>query len=808
MRGQIQRGRGDCFCTAQKLAQHPWLRLPVLDYICAMQFRSSTTLSRPLRLLAAGALFIALVLSSACEPSDPLAKIRQQQIAGQFAPTVEPLRALLKDQPENPEANYLYGRALSMTKGSNLAIWSLRKAMKDPEWKVPAARQLAFMALIAGDFNEVVRITEQILEDEPENVKALLMRANAYAHWKKAPDLALADAKRVLEIDPDAVEAYEPLILGLLDLERLDEAAQMLAEAGERVRELGTTDSVLAWHCATTSVFQQERGEIAAARENWNSCLEAYPSDLDVVTSAMAFYDSQGEPDRSLEILRAAVDMTPASRAFRVTLAERLSASGDAAGAESVLLEAANSNIPEVAANGWMDVAKLRRGLGEHVTASDAWNRALELAREAGDPNPQLLFEQADALVLAGRFDRALEAAENLPVPVHGHLIRARVAQERAQPALALSEFDAALRLWPDNPWARYYAALAAEELGDFGRALEEYRYSVRISPEATDARARGAALLYAEGKPSFALQMLRTGGSGEAPPEIEGQLLFLHLQGLRSDSVAISDQLLRLEGSHPESAGKGLAAAAEGLARRSSPAIALSMLASAPDIDYSEPRYAPALRLLVEFSHQAGQPTSANEALQKILEVRSDSAVFREIQARQLELSGASSESVRAAYSRALELDPANALALAGLGRLTAPNDPSAALGYYDRAVAADPSLPDASLQSARILAQLGRSAEAAARLDALLRLHPFEADAAMERVGLDLADDSVTDGTLERARRAVRFGGGAEALELLSQVFAARGDAELAAHTSERALEVRAARAAREQPEKALTD
>jgi tetratricopeptide (TPR) repeat protein len=773
----------------------------VLDYIYAMKFRSATTLPRPFRPLAASALLIALALSSACEPSDPLAEIRQQQTAGQFAPTVEPLRELLKDQPENPEANYLYGRALSMTKGSNLAIWSLRKAMRDPEWKILAARQLAFMALAAGDFNEVIRITDQILEDEPENVKALLMRANAYAHWKKAPDLALADAKRVLEIDPDAVEAYEPLILGLLDTEQYEEASKMLAEAGERVLELGTTKSVLAWHCATTSVFEQELGEVDKARENWGACLEAYPNNIDVVTSAIKFFDSQGESARSLGILRAALESAPASRNFRVSLAQRLVASGDRAGAESVLLDATQSDMPEVAAAGWIDLAKMRLGLEEYQASSDAWDRALEFAREAGDPSPQLLFEHADALVLAGRFERALEAAENLPVPVHGHLIRARVAQERAQPAVALEEFDEALRLWPDNPWARYYAALAAEELGDFGRALEEYRYSVRIEAEATDARSRGAALLFAEGKPSFALQMLHMGGSGAAPPELEGQLLFLYFQGLRNDSTAIQDQLARLEQSYPASVGKGLAAAAEGLALRTNPAVAVGMLASAPGVNYSEPRFAPALRLLIEFSHQANEATNSSEALQKILEVRPDSAVFQEIYARDLELSGASPELVRAAYSDALALDPANALALASLGRLTAPSDPLAALGFYDRAVAADPSLHETAVNAAKLLAQLGESAEAAARLDALLREHPFEAEAAMERVVLDLTDHSVTDSTLERARRAARFGGGAKAFGLLSQVHAARGDAELAAQASERALVIQAAEAAREQ-------
>ena len=196
--------------------------------------------------------------------------------------------------------------------------------MKDPEWLVPAGLQLAFLALGARDFNEVVEITGRILEREPENVSALLMRANAYAHWKKDPELALADANRALELDPDTLEAFEPRILALLDLGRLEEASEALAEAGRRLVELEAARTVLAWHCSTTAAFEQESGDLERARETWIACLDAHPTDLEVLSSAMSFYDAQGEPDRSLEVLRAALAGAPASRFLRVALSQRL----------------------------------------------------------------------------------------------------------------------------------------------------------------------------------------------------------------------------------------------------------------------------------------------------------------------------------------------------------------------------------------------------------------------------------------------------------------------------------------------------
>ena len=72
-------------------------------------------------------------------------------------------------------------------------------------------------------------------------------------------------------------------------------------------------------------------------------------------------------------------------------------------------------------------------------------------------------------------------------------------------------------------------AALAAEKLGDFDRALEEYRYSIRISVGATDARTRAARLLIAQGQDLRAYQLLFL-EAGNAPLESEGELLSMYL--------------------------------------------------------------------------------------------------------------------------------------------------------------------------------------------------------------------------------------------------------------------------------------
>jgi len=729
---------------------------------------------------------VGLVLAG-CDQGKSLEAVRQQQAVGDYEGTLEPLRELLEERPDDPELNFLYGRALSFIQ-PNLAVWSLRKAMEDPEWLVRAGSQLAFVALSGGDFNEVEKITARILEREPDNIPVLLIQANAYAHSKLEPERAKAIVKHVLELEPNTPEAYEPLILALLSQDRLDEASEALAEAGRLLAELEVKEGLLAWHCATTAAFAQERGDLADVRKTWAACIDAHPSDLDVVSNAVNFYDAQGEVERSIEILRAAVAENRASTQLRSLLSQHLLAVGDAADAEAVLREATRSEDPLVAAAGWMDLAAFMQGLEEWDAAADAMERAIELLNQSGDPSPQVLFTYADALVLADRFERALEVAEDLPVEAHQRLIRARVAQEQRDPARALEEFDQALVLWPDNPWARYDAALAAEDLGDFGRAVDEYRSAVRAGPGATDARTRGAALLLAEGDPNSASLTLKT-AIDEAPLDIEGQLLGIRIAAARGDTLDVSEWFAMIEKSHPGWAGQALADAAEGMARHSGPVRAVNMLATAPGVDYRNPRFAASLRALVKFSHRLAENPALRGVFAQTFEAYPDSAPFQAIAAYDLELSGASVEEVAARYARALELAPEHPWALAGLGRLALTDDPEAALGYFDRAAAKDPRDIESQLQAARALLALGKQEEAIVRLDALLLEHPTETSAALELAQLDLDRGISTPRTLERARRAVRFGGGVDALELLSRVHAERGEPELAARFADEA-------------------
>jgi tetratricopeptide (TPR) repeat protein len=744
--------------------------------------------------LAFSAFALALTLV-ACGPSDPLAEIEKQQAQGAWADTIEPLRELLEERPRDAEVLYRYGLALTATGQHNLAHWSLRLAMEDPEWLVPAGLEMAQGMLYTTNFQESIDAATAVLEADPDNLRALLLRGVAYTESNLDQEAAIADARRVFELDPDNMDAFKPLVLGLLSLDRGEEAGEVISDLGRRLDEADADDTTTAWHCATTALFADESGEQELAAERWERCLEKYPGVSNVVVNAADFYSEQGDVERRTEVLRAALAAEPESREFRLMLAGQLRFLGENDEADALLLAATEGLAPGMGAQAWTDLAKHRQDVGDFAGAVEAMDRAVETVSQVSKPWAQLLFDQADALILAGEYERALAVANQTEVAAHAAMIRARVAQERGEYREALGYYDEAFRLWPDNTWGFYYAALAAEAIGDFERAMESYRSSIRLDPAATDARTRAARYLLARGRPAAAFGMLRF-KVDVAPLEDEGEILGIYLWARAGQAGPLGAALTAVSQQRPAILGRAVAAAARGARDRSGAAAAVGVLGDWQDqgvLDLTDPSQADALRALVRYAHEAGSLAEAEATAARAVRSHPDSARLHAIAGYAASLREAPAAEVRAAYERALALDPEDPWAHAGLGELALADDPQTALEHFERAAAAAPAEAAYPRQAAQALVALGRGEEAEARLEASLIQHPTDAEAAETLARLRSARGESSERTLELANRAVLMGRGPDALDLVSHIYEQRNDPERAQRAAEQAQEMR---------------
>jgi len=693
-----------------------------------------------------------------CSGEDPLDAIERQHQAGDFATSVEPMRELLAERRDDARLLFLYGRALSATATPTEALWALQAAMEDPQHLVPAGLIIAAGAYRMRNFTVALEALDAILAEHPDHLDALLLRADTLAAQRIDYEQALADAERVLEVAPDNVKAVEPKILALLGLERIDEAAEAMEALGEMIRETQLSEDGLAWHCATMAIFANDSGHVDLARERWMGCLEEFPSHSEVVGKAVGFFDAQQEWGTSLEILRGAVEDAPDAIAYRVGLAVRLRASGAADEAEQVLLEATRANAtPQLQIRGWLGLVTHHQALDAYAQAAEAAGRAVEVAGGAGTAPPQLLFDHADALVMAGEYDAAAEVAEAISVPAYRELVLGRSLLQQGEPEGALEHFTLALTLWPDNAYARYYAALAAEEIGDFDRAIEEYRYSMRIDAGATDARLRLGRLHAAEGRPTVALQILRT-KTHELPLDLEGELLSIELFAWAGNRSAVTSMIASLRRRSPTFA-RYIAHVARGLERRAGPNAALRAIETTAGLRLHEPIYFEALHAWVEISLRADDAEAAVARVETALAEHPRHARLHALHAEALALSGAGEDRVRAACARALELGPDDVRALTCMGDRMLDVDTARALELFERAHRIDPEGRAARFGTARALSRLDRSEEARSTLEALLRDEPYDLEVARMLVALERARSAPPERVERLQARLERF-------------------------------------------------
>lgn len=727
-------------------------------------------------------LALALAHTAACrpDPEDLRSQARELQEAGRFAASLEPLAALLEQERHDRDANFLYGLALVRSGRFSEAVWSLREALQDPALAVAAGLLLGEAQFRTGNFEEAERAASGVLQVEPDEIQALVLRAQARLGERREEE-ALQDAERALALAPDHIDLLFIRAQALLGLRRLDEVEKGLEELRTRVETQDPAGANAARLCATRATFRAEKGELEAAAELFRGCAERFPADPLVVDAVVEFLTASGDREEAIQVLRRAVEESPEQTLFRSALAARLRNAGEREQAERLLLEA-TEKLPS--ADTWTALADHYVAVEDYAAARGALERASELLP---DPPAPFLFAYGDLLILSGDLAGARQIAAELGPPF-SDLLRGRILLEEGDPRAALEALEAGSVRWPNNATARFLAGQAAERLGEVDRAVSEYRESVRSGPERSKAGLRLAQILMAEGAFSEAAPPLahhiRT-----HPGDPEGLALAIRMSAqLGMPTERLVQQLARL----PGQAGRAVSERAAIVRSRAGPAAAAEVIESS-GLDLDEPVHADALEALIGQLAAAGEPERGLARTASAVAAHPDSARLQQLHAVALETAGRPREELQSALERALALQPEHPGALARSARLAAADgDLDSALGLYDRAAASDPENPLFAYEAILLLERAGRSGEAARRARLVLQEDALQARVASALARAEIAQGDL-DAALAAARRAVRFGGGAEALEALGWAELERGSAEAAVEALERTLEAR---------------
>ncbi|MEZ4333672.1 MAG: tetratricopeptide repeat protein [Myxococcota bacterium] len=693
---------------------------------------------------------VVVLASAGCDRQGGLDEARALLEAGRVDAALDALRDALSERPDDPALNLLYGRALVAGGEPSLAVWSLTKAGRDPALFSEAMLLLARAQISTHDEDGAVATLSSLLEREPDDLRALHLMVEACIEARQL-DRALETVERALDLAPDDLGLEMSRMRVFLHLDRKDEAEEVLAGIRRRIPELADLDDeqsdyLAGRYCAIEAMFRFESGDPDHARTSFEQCLTDHPDHPQVLSSAIEFFDALGERDRATTIARDVLDRDPGNLGRRVALATRLTRLGHADEAETLL-----RSVVEAQPGVWTALVDHYVDVEEQAKALDALDHAIA---EAQGPIPgDWKTMRADLLIQTGRLDEAERAIDEIEEEVYATTARGRLELARGHPARALELFERGLRLWPDGTAARYLAAEAAEQLGDFERAEAEYREAYRSDQTYTDAGLQLADLLASRGLPGEAATLANAYLQNN-PDDADG---FERAIGwaLEAKDGDLARTFLVHYQRQPGSSVRAAAFAVRHLLQTHQTAQA-AKLADDLRLDPALPAHFPLLEARCEAWVASGRAAEALALVRRARQAEPQRLDLAGLEAELLAATGATREA-RAAWEQALARDPGWAPALRALAAVAERDgDAARARDLYDRAAAADANDADSLVRAAGLLPA---GPEGETRLREALRRQPRNGSAAAalaaRLVDRGPASRAEVDALLARARR-----------------------------------------------------
>jgi tetratricopeptide (TPR) repeat protein len=741
-----------------------------------MRSRSPLTIS----FLALSALLV--VACGAPPVEERLADIQQMMSESRFDAAIAELREILDTDPEHARANFMLAMAFQRTNQATLSVWPLEKAFNDPEFQVRAGLQLGNLHLALSNPTDAARVATRLIEVAPENTEAHRIRARAYLADKRFDD-ALVDAEWLIETEP-----AQPLGLVLKgsifsDMERLEEAEQAFRKAIELTAE-EPPDNERAWIVLTSflskNIDDAERAEAAFAEAR-----EAHPDSPALRGAYLTFLAGNERFEDAERVLREAIEREPESIQLRVALSSNLRAQ-DRIDEANAVLEAMTEDFPIAAS--WQVLGRTRLDAEDFAGAREALERAVELA----PADEALRFLLAEAQVRDGDYDAARELAKGFERQPYQQFVEGLIAMEAEEFAAALEAFESGLRNWPDNAGARYNAGMAAQMLGDWDRAVNEFTEAARIEmsasrissdPFQTEAALQLARIYQRRANYSSAVYWART-YLLHHQDDHDTMLLIARIQQQHGSVAQAREQLEALLDTPVAQEARIDLATLEFEAGDA--AKGWKLLAAAEPGDFR------ALSIAADRNMTDG---NLGAALARIDEAEA-SGEYAEIDLLALRgrvlHTGGKPEEAEAVFRKAIELDPDHPATLAALATIEANGGQlEQAIATFERAAELEPQNASHSYHAGQLLLQLGRTEQAEAKLRAAARIDPGHAEARNDLAWLLSNDPAQLAEAYRVGSEAYRLNNASAFADTLGWIHYLRGEYPLAVDLLSRAAQ-----------------
>ena len=233
------------------------------------------------------------------------------------------LGALLMRQSRDNEAEQSLQQALAIDSKESLALRLLseiklragdaksalelaKRATAIPEAPAAAWVGLAIAEKANGDKVAAKTTLDRVLANEPQNLAALMERADLYVDEKNF-ELAVTDLKAAAKLKPDDKAVWSRLAYALQQAGKTDEAAAAAKTAGLEVQQPASPNGVTG---TPEEIEAANSNDPAVARKALEKLLEKNPRSAMLLGRLGASYRTD-DPARSLDFYRRAAEIQP-----------------------------------------------------------------------------------------------------------------------------------------------------------------------------------------------------------------------------------------------------------------------------------------------------------------------------------------------------------------------------------------------------------------------------------------------------------------------------------------------------------------
>ncbi len=448
--------------------------------------------------------FVDLLLAR--EPQNPLFLRRKGQLllkAGRRSEGLQALKEAVREAHGDPHAFFEVAEALRAHGAYADAIGYYHQGLEiDPKSR-PGRLALAETLVLAGQYNEALPVIDTLLREDPNELAAWKIRADAHRSLRRPSEL-LYSLKAILLLDPhNAPALLEKHALHLEKGERT-EAFDCLSAVVDGGGAEGNDPAVLLAH----GDLAAEIGRTEEANRSYERAQQLDPGKVASIAVRRARLRlTAGRPDLALEVLDPvlgpATAGAPRNAEALGVRAEILGALERPGEAEAVYREVlAQDAASPVALAG---VGRSLLDQGKHAEAREFLTGAIPKVA----PSDALYLLLAEALSGLGAIPDAVDTVhkgvELMPrsAPLWVRLGELEIARE-GWPESA-GAFAHAIAIDPQNAPLHLRAGFVAEKLGHPNEALALYDRATQIAPSDKNAwTSRGLALL-ATGRPDDA---------------------------------------------------------------------------------------------------------------------------------------------------------------------------------------------------------------------------------------------------------------------------------------------------------------